>query len=113
MKTEERNGIVRFGVFWGSILGLVVLLGVAGFSGCPSPNPTPVPTPTPTPVPNPATCAGACAQGLSLGCPWASQTPSGKTCEQVCADTAAIVPWNVDCIAKAATCVAADVCQKR
>ena len=71
------------------------------------------PTPTPTPVPNPATCAGACAQGLSLGCPWASQTPSGKTCEQVCANTAAILPWNVDCIAKAATCVAADACQAK
>ena len=108
MKTQERNGIVRFGVFWGSILGLVILLGVMGFSGCPSP--TPVPTPPPTPV---ATCADACAQGVKLDCPWASKTPSGKTCEQVCANTAAILPWNVDCIAKAATCVAADACQAK
>jgi len=108
MKTNERNGIVRFGVLWGSILGVVVLLGMAGFSGCPSPTPTPTPPPTPV-----ATCADACAQGVKLNCPWSSKTPSGKTCEQVCADAATIVPWNVTCIATAQTCVAADVCQKR
>ena len=58
----------------------------------------------PTPVPTTATCATACARGNALSCIWATPTPMGAPCEQVCENAARFAPWNVACLTVASTC---------
>ena len=92
------------------IAGLLTLALLTAFGACgPMPNPVP-PTPVPAPDAAAASCATACAQGTALGCPWSKPTLLKATCEEVCANAAAVVPWPVGCISTAATCQAADSC---
>jgi hypothetical protein len=58
----------------------------------------------PSPVPTTSTCATACARGSALSCIWATPTPMGASCEQVCSNADRIVPWNVACLTSASTC---------
>jgi hypothetical protein len=64
----------------------------------------------PTP-PTGADCSSACARGRELGCTWSAPTAGGAACEEVCQANSLVVPWSVDCITSAQTCVAADACQ--
>ena len=69
----------------------------------------PVPDPPPAPAPI-ATCATACARGTELGCTWATPTPNGTPCADVCAMASRIAPWNVACLTTATSCEAANTC---
>lgn len=66
---------------------------------------------TPQPIPTTdATCEGACARGTALGCTYATPTPNGATCVQVCRNAMwANQPWNLACLASATSC-ATDEC---
>ena len=58
-----------------------------------------------TVVPTTPTCATVCDRGAGLGCIWATPTPAGATCEQVCANAEAEdVPWKLACLAEATAC---------
>lgn len=50
------------------------------------------------------TCAEVCAYGVSLSCSWATPTSKGATCEQVCLNAAAVVPWNISCLIATPSC---------
>ena len=82
-------------------LGLAVGPVLAFFSGC-----APVPV---TPV-RPAACTEACAKGAELGCVWATPTPNGATCTDVCESANRILPWRTECLWGARTCEEADAC---
>jgi hypothetical protein len=71
--------------------------------GCATTTPCPVDT-KPCPKPAPATCETACLHGKNLGCIWATPTPMGATCVQVCSNAALTVPWNVAALTTATTC---------
>ena len=60
--------------------------------------------PKPTP-PADATCAIVCAHGAELGCVWATPTPAGHACVEVCdSATAQGQMWRLSCLARATTC---------
>ena len=56
------------------------------------------------PVTTSATCETACLHGHNLGCIWATPTPQGATCLDVCANAAETVPWNVQAMTDATAC---------
>jgi hypothetical protein len=58
----------------------------------------------PAPVPTTATCETACERGEALACTWATTTPKGATCVQVCQNAASVVPYNVACLTTLASC---------
>ncbi len=76
---------------------------VAMLAGCATvPCPAGVSAPGPAPA---ATCATACAQGVSLGCAWATKkTTDGADCETVCENAAQTVPWDVSALTAAMVC---------
>jgi hypothetical protein len=85
---------------------LVLLVTIA----CtPGPNPPPSPI-TPTGVR--ATCAGACANLRSLGCPDGDPTPEGETCEAICENARASDGARLDiaCLQAASSCEVAVEC---
>jgi hypothetical protein len=57
-----------------------------------------------TPCPAVFTCETACLHGHSLGCDWATPTPMGATCLDVCNNAAHAVPWNVQKLTEATEC---------
>ena len=57
-----------------------------------------------TPCPSPATCETACLHGHNLGCEYATPTPMGATCLDVCNNAAQTVPWDVQALTEAASC---------
>lgn len=78
----------------------VAFLAFCLLSGCAT-------TPCPVggqPCPAPATCDTACAHGHNLGCDWATPTPQGHTCLEVCQNAAQTVPWDVQSLTTATTC---------
>ena len=79
---------------------ITLLLSLA-FVGCAT---TPCSLDTTKPCPAPATCETACANGERLGCIWATPTPMGAPCLDVCRNAGLTVPWNVDALAAANTC---------
>ena len=80
---------------------VLVALFCARF-GCATTQPCPVDTkPCPTPA---ATCVTACAQGAKLKCIWATPTPMGAACLDVCQNAALTVPWNVTALTSAKVC---------
>ena len=81
---------------------ITIFLTLVLAGGCAHTNPTP-PAPTNDAGPS-GNCSTACANGARLGCPWASPTPAGATCQVVCANAAQTVPWNVAALTTAATC---------
>jgi hypothetical protein len=81
---------------------LALILSLA-FASCATTTPCPVDVTKPCPTPA-ATCATACAQGAKLKCLWATPTPMGASCETVCTNAAATVPWNVKALTSASTC---------
>lgn len=87
-------------VIWVSFAGFLVALLMAMSPGC-------VTTPCPTagkPCPAVATCETACLHGRNLGCEWATPTPQGHTCLEVCDNAAQTVPWNVQDLTAASSC---------
>jgi hypothetical protein len=85
---------------WISAVGLIVALLMALAPGCA----------TVTPVPSPAAdCDAVCLHGNNLGCSWATPTPAGATCVQVCqqAQTGPL-PWSMSCSVQAESCAAVD-----
>lgn len=51
------------------------------------------------------TCATVCDHGAGLGCTWATPTPAGAACEDVCTNAeAADVPWKLACLSSATSC---------
>ena len=81
---------------------LTLFLALA-LAGCAT-SPCPVGVAQPCPAPVAATCDTACLHGKNLGCQWATPTPQGGTCLQVCANAAQTVPWNVEALTTATTC---------
>ena len=78
------------------ILALSALIGVFGFYaiGCAH-----------VPVAGTSTCADACARGSALRCEWATPTPSGVTCEEVCTNADNVgLSWRKDCLATTNSC---------
>ena len=66
---------------------------------------TPCPVGSAQPCPAPAaTCETACLHGHNLGCDWATPTPQGHTCQEVCANAALTVPWTVANLTAATSC---------
>lgn len=84
---------------------LVLLL----LAGCPAP---PVP---PAPPPGAASCADVCQHYALLGCEAARPTAHGTSCTAVCQNVidSAVVPWDRDCRARAASCAEAEACERR
>jgi hypothetical protein len=58
----------------------------------------------PEPVPTTATCETACERGAKLSCTWATPTPKGAPCTEVCQNASQVVPWDVACLATLASC---------
>jgi len=95
--------------FLAAILGFILAIGfvcdivviVSLLTSC-----APVPV---TPV-RPAACPEACEKGAELGCVWATPTPKGATCIEVCESANRILPWNTECLWGARTCEEADAC---
>ena len=87
-------------VVWMSVLGLTFALLLALAPGCAT-SPCPV---AGRPCPGPATCETACLHGHMLGCEWATPTPGGHPCVEVCANAAQTVPWNVQALTTAEVC---------
>jgi len=57
-----------------------------------------------------ATCAIVCAHGADLGCGWATPTPAGHACIEVCDNAMAKGQmWRLSCLAATKTC-APDAC---
>lgn len=68
-------------------------------------------TPVRPQPPAAADCTAVCSHGAEMACAWASPTPNGVTCVQVCEDANTILPWSSECLASAATCEEADRCR--
>jgi hypothetical protein len=81
----------------------ITLILALALAGCATTTPCPVDT-KPCPKPAPATCATACLHGHNLGCEYATPTPQGKPCLEVCENAAKSVPWNVTALTSAAAC---------
>jgi hypothetical protein len=82
---------------------LLLLLAAGLVPACPSTTPA-----------GTATCATYCARMAALGCPEAKATAKGATCEQVCLNfhANAAVKLDLACKTAAATCAAADACER-
>lgn len=92
-------------------MAMLVLITLAG---CPRREPVP---PTPTPVVDAgssATCSDWCVHAATLGCSASKPTPNGAPCERVCQNVqdSVVIRWNLTCRATAATCKAADECER-
>jgi hypothetical protein len=81
----------------------LTLIFALAFAGCATTTPCPVGT-KPCPNPPAATCETACLHGHNLGCEWATPTPQGHTCLEVCQNAALTVPWNVQALTTAVVC---------
>ena len=68
---------------------------------------------SPTPDPNAATCSDVCAHGAELSCVWATPTPLGKPCVEVCLNASRFVPWELECLSTSNSCSEASICGKR
>ncbi|MGO9289768.1 MAG: hypothetical protein ACLQIJ_13575 [Polyangia bacterium] len=62
------------------------------------------PTPTNTDAGTTPSCATACANGARMNCMWASPTPMGHTCVEVCTNAEQSVPWDVAGLTTVTTC---------
>ena len=98
-------------------LVVALLLAVA----CTPMPPQPPLPPQPTPDPwdggddrSRGTCATACARALQLGCASAKPTAHGASCVEVCSNImgSGVIRWNLPCRSAAASCVAADRCER-
>lgn len=60
----------------------------------------------------PATCKTVCAHLDRLGCDGAGTTEEGASCEAVCLNvqTSGVIAWDLDCRARARSCVELDNC---
>ena len=83
-------------------LCLALMLAAIGCQSCAHNPPTP-PTPTDGAAPS-GSCTTACANGARLGCMYATPTPQGHTCLEVCANAAQSVPWDVVGLTAATIC---------
>lgn len=91
-------------------MAMVVLLAL---TGCPRREPVPPPTPAADAGAEP-TCEAWCTHAAVLGCPSAKPTPRGSPCVRVCENIqkSGVVSWNLACRVAAATCEAADACER-
>jgi len=74
----------------------LALLTALALAAC-AHNPTP-------PDPNAATCDDVCAHGAELSCVWATPTPLGTPCVEVCENASKHAPWNLECLVLADDC---------
>jgi len=84
-------------------------------SGCPKPIPPPAPpAPDADTDAGAATCAAACARLQQLGCAAGKPTPKGAPCTEVCENvtSSGLLTWDLDCIARAVSCGATDLCAR-
>ena len=76
---------------------------------CLPPGPVDGPVPPPVLEQTDAGCEGMCAHLRELGCEQGKPTPSGATCERVCADTMAEgYDVHPDCVAGVRGCAEVD-----
>lgn len=83
---------------------LVLILALCG---CPAPKP-------PAPPPGAATCADWCHHAAELGCEAGASTSAGVTCEAVCLNvqTSGFAAFDLECRVHAASCDAAESCER-
>jgi hypothetical protein len=88
-------------------------------AGCPKPFPPTPPGPGTTDAGTDAEeakrpCLAACRRLSKLACESARPTPEGASCTLVCENVQAsgVISWNIECIRKAESCAAADLCNR-
>jgi hypothetical protein len=99
MNTRSTMAIV-----WISLTGFIVALLMAFAPGCATVSPVPTPD---------VTCDAVCLHGHNLGCNWATPTPDGASCVEVCrlAQTSPL-PWSMSCSLQAESRTDVDACNR-